>query len=65
MTGIVANNTHAVASSGTDDIILELIISFSKSNTVFDVAIPPQNSPLKERTSATKSESMSAEYYVS
>jgi len=42
--------------------ILELIMSFSKSKTVFDVSISPQNSRLKERTSATKPESMSAEY---
>ena len=64
MTGIVANNTQAVASSGTDDMILELIMSFSKSKTVFDVSISPQNSRLKARAhlSYTKSESMSAEY---
>ena len=62
MTGIVANNTQVVASSGTDDMILELIMSFSKSKTVFDASISPRNSRLKEHTSATKSESMSAEY---
>ena len=42
--------------------ILELIMSFSKSKTVFDVSILPQNSRLEELASATKSESMSAEY---
>jgi len=61
VTGIVANNLQTVASAGTDDMILELIMSFSKSKTVFDVSISPQNSRLNNRTSATKSESMSAE----
>ena len=62
VTGIVANNTQAIASSVTDEMILELIMSFSKSKTVFEVSISPRNSHLKERNSATKSESMSAEY---
>jgi hypothetical protein len=54
---------HVVANSGTDDMLWELIMNFSMSNTVFFVfSSSLLNSRLKDRTSVTRLCPRSDEY---
>ena len=62
VTGRVANSTQAVANSGIDDVMSELIMTFSMSNTVFVASSSLLNSRLKDRTSDIKLVPVSDEY---